>query len=144
MASIPYSILLSQKESVLPKSTIQEHQKFCKNFIKAHQSYEKYKNNSKSKLAFINENVFVLNQKKQIQSDILSWFSTLPEKEKIKIFSIKNKWLVNFFMQLFFIYYRMGNYSYKPLPEMEIFFDDQKNIHQKMRIIIASIICLKY
>ena len=131
MASIPYSILLSEKESVLPKSTIQEHQKFCKNFIRAHQSYEKYKNNSKSKLAFINENVFILNQKKQIQSDILTWFSSLPEKEKIKIFSIKNKWLVNFFMQLFFIYYKMGNYSYKPLPEMEIFFDDQKKYTSK-------------
>ena len=131
MASIPYSVLLSQNENILPKSTILEHQKFCKNFIKAHQSFEKYKNNSKSKLAFISDNVFILNKKTQNQSDILSWYNILPEKEKIKIFTIRNKWLVNFFMQLFFIYYKMGNYSYKPLPEMEIFFDDQKKYTSK-------------
>ena len=132
MASIPYSVLLSQNDNILPKSTILEHQKFCKNFIKAHQSFEKYKNNnSKSKLAFISDNVFILNKKEQNQLDILTWYNNLPEKEKIKIFTIKNKWLVNFFTQLFFIYYKMGNYSYKPLPEMEIFFDDQKKYTSK-------------
>ena len=81
MASIPYSILLSQKQNVLPISTIQEQQKFCKKFLKAHQNFEKYKNTSNSKLAFINENVFLFNQKKQNQIDILTWFNSLQEEE---------------------------------------------------------------
>ena len=126
MASIPYSILLSQKQNVLPISTIQEQQRFCKKFLKAHQNFEKYKNTSNSKLAFINENVFLFNQKKQNQIDILTWFNSLQEEEKLSLFSIKNKWLVNIFSQLFFIYYKMGNYSYKPLSDMCFFFEDQK------------------
>ena len=126
MASIPYSILLCQKEHVLPMSTIQEHQKFCKKFLKAHQTFEKYKNNSNSKLAFINDNVFLFNQKKQSQTDILTWFDSLSEEEKLSLFSIKNKWLVNIFTQMFFIHYKMGNYSYKPLSDMCFCFEDQK------------------
>ena len=127
MASIPYSILLTQKQNVLPISTIQEHQKFCKKFQKEHQTFEKYKNNPNSKLIFISDNVFLFNQKKQKQVDILNWFNSLPEEEKLSILTIKNKWLVNIFRQLFFIYYKMGNYSYKPISDMSFFFEDQKN-----------------
>ena len=125
MASIPYSILLSQKQNVLPISTIEEHQKFCIKFIKAHHTFEKYKNNSNSKLAFINDTVFLINQKKN-QLDVLEWFNSLSEEQKLSLLSIKNKWLVNIFTQLFFIYYKMGNYSYKPLSDMCFCFEDQK------------------
>ena len=125
MASIPYSILLSQKQNVLPVSTIEEHQKFCIKFIKAHHTFEKYKNNSNSKLAFINDTVFLINQKKN-QLDVLEWFNSLSEEQKLSLLSIKNKWLVNIFTQLFFIYYKMGNYSYKPLSDMCFCFEDQK------------------
>ena len=131
MASIPFSILLSPKQNVLPISIIQEQQKFCKKFLKAHQNFEKYKNNSNSKLAFINDNVFLFSQKKQKQLDILTWFNSLNEEEKISLFSIKNKWLVNIFSQLFFIFYKMGNYSYKPLSDMCFFFEDQKKYLSK-------------
>ena len=131
MASIPYSILLCQKEHVLPMSTIQEHQKFCKKFLKAHQTFEKYKNNSNSKLAFINDNVFLFNKKKQSQMDILAWLDSLSDEEKLSLLSIKNKWLVNIFTQMFFIYYKMGNYSYKPLPDMCFCFEDQKKYLSK-------------
>ena len=130
MASIPYSILFSQKRNILPISTIQEHQKFCRKFIKAHQSFEKYKNNSQSKLAFYNDTVYLLNQK-QSQLDVIAWLNTLPEEKKLTLFSIKNKWLTNIFMQLFFIHYKIGNYNYKPLKEMNIFFDDQKKYLSK-------------
>jgi len=126
MASIPYSILLTQKENVLPMSTIQEHQKFCRKFLKVHQAFEKYNNNSKNKLILTNDNVYFFSRKKQTQKDILAWFKSLPIEEKLTILSIKNKWLVNIFSQMFYIYYKMGNYSYKPLQEMYIFFDDQR------------------
>ena len=131
MASIPYSILLSQKQNVLPISAIQEHQQFCKKFLKAHQTFEKYKNNSKSKLAFVNDYVLLFNQKKQNQLDILTWFDSLLEEEKLSIFAIKNKWLVKIFTQFFFIYYKMGNYSYKPLSDMCFFFEDQRKYLSK-------------
>ena len=130
MASIPYSILLNQNDNILPISIIQDHQKFCRQFMKAHQTFEKY-NKTKSKLAFINDNVFLFCKKKQNQEDILNWLSSLPTEEKRSILSIKNKWLVNIFSQLFYIYYKMGNYCFKPLGEMFIFFDDQKKYLNK-------------
>ena len=130
MASIPYTILLSQKNNVIPLSTIQDHQKFCRKFIKAHQTFEKYKNNSQNKIAFYNDTVYLLNQK-QSQLDIIEWLNSLKEEEKLSLLSIKNKWLVNIFTQLFFIYYKIGNYNYKPLDHMHIFFDDQKNYFSK-------------
>ena len=133
MASIPYSILLSQKENILPIPTINEHQKFCKAFIKAQQSFEKYKNNSEDKLVFLYGNVFQVKEKKQKQANILTWFNSLREEEKLRIFSIKNKWLVNIFSQLFYIYYKMGNYNHKPLLEMSIFLEDQRTYSTKTK-----------
>ena len=131
MASIPYSILLSQKENVLPVSAIQEHQKFCKKFLKEHQSFEKYKNNSDDKLVFLCGNVFHYKEKKQKQENILNWLNSLSIDEKLRLFTIRNKWLVNIFSQLFYIYYKMGNYCYKPSLEMCIFFDDQRKYSSK-------------
>ena len=134
MSSIPYSVILTHKNSVLPLPDIHSHQNFCKKFLKAHQSYEKYTNNSKSKITFINENVFLYNkkdQKLQNQIDILHWLGTLNQDERLSLFSIKNKWLMNIFSQMLFIYYKMGNYSYKPMSEMCIFFYNQKNFSSK-------------
>jgi len=130
MASLPYSLLFNQNDNILPISIIQDHQKFCRQFMKAHQTFEKY-NKTKSKLAFINDNVFLFCKKKQNQEDILNWFNSLSIEEKRSILSIKNKWLVNIFSQLFYIYYKMGNYCFKPLGEMFIFFDDQKKYLNK-------------
>jgi len=134
MSSIPYSVILTHKNSVLPLPDIHSHQNFCKKFLKAHQSYEKHTNNSKSKITFINENVFLYNkkdQKLQNQIDILHWLGTLNQDERLSLFSIKNKWLMNIFSQMLFIYYKMGNYSYKPMSEMCIFFYNQKNFSSK-------------
>ena len=129
MASIPFSILLSQKNNVLPIQEIQEHQKFCKAFLKVQNSFEKYNNNSKSKITFTNDNVFLCNsknQKKQNQIDILNWLNSLSSEDRLSIFSIKNKWLANIFIQMCYIYYKMGNYSYKPKSDMCVFFSEQK------------------
>ena len=127
MTSIPYSVILTHKNNVLPLSDVHDHQNFCKKFLKAHQTYEKYKNNSKSKITFVNDNVYLCDQNQQNQLDILNWMNSLNQDERLSLFSIKNKWLMNIFSQMFFIYYKMGNYSYKPLSEMCIFFNNQKN-----------------
>ena len=131
MASIPYSIILTHKNNVLSLSDVQTHQNFCKKFLKAQQYYEKYNNNSKSKITFINSNVYLSIQKSQNQTDILNWLETLNQEDRLSLFSIKNKWLINIFSQMFYIYYKMGNYSYKPLSEMSVFFNDQKNYTSK-------------
>ena len=134
MSSIPYSVILTHKNNVFSLSDTQSHQYFCKKFLKAHQSYEKYTNNSKSKITFINENVFLYNkkdQKMQNQIDILNWIESLNQDERLSLFSINNKWLMNIFSQMLFIYFKMGNYSYKPMSEMCIFFYNQKNFSSK-------------
>ena len=134
MSSIPYTVILTHKINVLPLSYIQEQQNFCKKFLKAQQTYEKYKSNGKSKITFVNENVFLYNekdQKLQNQIDVLNWLSKLNQEERLSLFSLKNKWLINIFSQMFYIYYKMGNYNYKPLSEMCIFFNNQKNYLSK-------------
>ena len=134
MITIPFSILLSSKSNILPLPTIQEHQKFCQKFLKAHQSFGKYKNNSKSKLAFVNENVFLIHQKEQNQQDVLNWFDSLTIEQKMKICSIKNKWFANIITQLFNIYYKVGNCVYKPISEMALLFAEQRKYLQKEEI----------
>ena len=134
MSSTPYSVILTHKINVLPLSYIHDHQNFCKKFLKAQQTYEKYKSNGKSKITFVNENVFLYNekdQKLQNQIDVLNWLSKLNQEERLSLFSLKNKWLINIFSQMFYIYYKMGNYNYKPLSEMSIFFNNQKNYLSK-------------
>ena len=134
MSSIPYTVILTHKINVLPLSYIQEQQNFCKKFLKAQQTYEKYKSNGKSKITFVNENVFLYNekdQKLQNQIDILNWLNKLTQEERLSLFSLKNKWLINIFSQMFYIYYKMGNYSYKPISDMCVFFNNQKNYLSK-------------
>ena len=89
MASIPYSILLCQKENVLPMSTIQDHQKFCKKFLKAHQIFEKYKKNSNSKLAFINDNVFFSIKKNNLKKIYLPGLIHYQKKKNYHYFQLK-------------------------------------------------------
>ena len=48
MSSLPYSILLTENEEILPLLSIQEHQKFCKSLLKFYQSYKKRNSNEKS------------------------------------------------------------------------------------------------
>ena len=134
MSSTPYSVILTHKINVLPLSYIHDYQNFCKKFLKAHQTYEKYKSNGKSKITFVNENVFLYNekdQKLQNQIDILNWLNKLTQEERLSLFSLKNKWLINIFSQMFYIYYKMGNYSYKPTLDMCVFFNNQKNYLSK-------------
>ena len=96
MSSLPYSILLTENEEILPQLSIQEHQKFCKSLLKFYQSYKKRNSNEKSdKNKLKIEDEYFKTQKKQKQEEILKWFENLSEYEKIKICTIKNKWLVN-------------------------------------------------
>ena len=128
MCSLPFSILSKQDENILPLLTIQEHQKFCKSLIKSYQSYEKRKSEEKTDINKYNlEDELFQTQKKQNQEDILKWFENLTEYQKIKICTIKNKWLVNILIQLYLNYKTYDPCYFKPTLEMEDLFQAQKN-----------------
>ena len=112
MSSIPYCILLTQDEKILPLETIQEHQKFCKSFLAL---YENRK--SKDELHLSEKN----------KKKIFKWFKNLTEHQKISICTIKNKWLVNILIQLYLIYNTYDSCYIKPNFDMANLFQIQNN-----------------
>ena len=40
MSSLPFSILLTKNEEIIPLLSIQEHQKFCKSLLKSYLTYK--------------------------------------------------------------------------------------------------------
>ena len=128
MSSIPFSILSSQDDNILPKLTIEEHQNFCKLLLKSYQSYERRKSEERqdrNKCKY--ENEYNENQKKQNQEEIFKWFENLTEYQRIKICTIKNKWLINILIQLYLIYNTYDSCYLKPIIDMEKLFEDHKN-----------------
>ena len=126
MSSLPYILFTSQDEKDL--LTIQEHQNFCKQLLKSYQSYEKRKSEEKiDKNKFKSEEEFLQAQRKQNQDKILKWFENLTEYERIKICTIKNKWLINILIQLYLIYKTYDECYIKPIMDMEELFQPQKN-----------------
>jgi len=103
MISLPISVLSTKIESFISLSTIKEHQQFCKNFLNSYHSFEKKKTGDKEKNKFKFEEEFFQTQKKQNQEEIMKWFSNLKEEERIKICTIKNKWLINLLLQLYLV-----------------------------------------
>ena len=127
MISLPKSVLLTKKEIYISLSTIEEHQKFCKAFLNSYHSFEKKKTEGKSKNNFKFEGEFFQTMKKQNQDEIMKWFFNLTEEQRIKICTIKNKWLVNLLIQLYLITKTYDNVKFKPFLEMKDLFKDSKN-----------------
>ena len=113
MSSIPFCILSTQDEKILPSATIQEHQKFCKSFLAL---YEKRKSKDE------------LNLSKKNQKKIFKWFKSLTENQKISLCTIKNKCLVNILMQLYLFFNTYDSCYLKPNFEMAKLFQAQKGI----------------
>ena len=118
MFSLPYSILVKGESNIIPQDVIQEHQSFCKLFIRAKTQYEKKKNNSK-----INPK----EKNKDNQTKIWNWFEKLSYEQKLKICSIKNKWLVKIIIQLFIIYKLENKHTFEPINSMLFCFSEQYN-----------------
>ena len=127
MSSLPYSILTKEDNDILPLLSINDHQKFCKSLLKSYQSYKKKIEEKTDKYKYKSEEEFLQTQKKQSQEEILKWFEGLTEYQRIKICTIKNKWLVNIFIQLYLIYKTYDTCYIKPILEMEALFQDQNN-----------------
>ena len=127
MISLPKSVLLTKNYNYISLSTIEEHQKFCKAFLNSYHSFEKKKTEGKGKNNFKFEGEFFQTVKKQNQEDIIKWFSNLSEEQRIKICTIKNKWLVNLLIQLYLITKTYDDVYFKPFLEMKDLFKDNKN-----------------
>ena len=120
MSSLPISIFESQDKDI--KLMIQEHQNFCKQLSKLHKSYVKGKTINKTEDEFLQE------RNKQSKEDILNWFKSLSEEERIKICTIKNKWLIDILIQLYLIYQKHDDVYIEPIYDMKDLFYSHKNI----------------
>ena len=127
MSSLPFSVLSTQIEDILPLLSIQEHQKFCKSLLKSYQSYKKKSSDEKTDISKIQFDDFFQIPKKQNQDEILKWFENLTIYDKIKICTIKNKWLVHLFIQLYLVYKTYDTSYLKPTVAMKNLFQAQKN-----------------
>ena len=127
MSSLPFSVLSNQIEDILPLISIQEHQKFCKSFLKSYQSYKKKISDEKIDISMNQYDDFAPMPKKQSRDEILKWFESLSIYEKIKICTIKNKWLVNIFIQLYLVYKTFDTTYLKPTVGIQNLFQAQKN-----------------
>ena len=126
MCSLPYSLLVKADSDILPQSIIQEHQNFCKLFIKYQSSYERKKEENKA----IKDSASTASDKNkdyQNHIKIWNWFENLPLEEKIKVCTIKNKWLVKIIIQLYFFYYIDDKCTFAPIHDMTILFSNQNN-----------------
>ena len=124
MCSLPYTLLGKADSEVLPQSIIQEHQNFCKLFVKYQTSYERKKEENKN----IKDSASLdKNKDNQNHIKIWNWFENLPLDERIKVCTIKNKWLVKIIIQLYFIYYIDSECTFTPINDMNILFSNQNN-----------------
>ena len=129
MYSVPF-FLLNKESNIFTLSDIQNHQNFCKLFVKAQISYERkveeYNNTNKKE-----KKEFKERKEKDLQNKIWIWFENLSLEEKIKICTIRNKWLVKILIQLYFIYSIDNKNTFSPTPEMDIFFSNGFNVNYK-------------
>ena len=124
MCSIPYSLLTKSESNILSQSLIQEHQNFCKLFNKVQTSYERKNEDNKN---ILDSNSPDKNKTKENQLKVWNWFKNLTLEEKIKICTIKNKWLLKIIVQLYFIYSIDNKSTISPINDMDILFSNQKN-----------------
>ena len=115
MYSIPLS-LLTKTSKIINESDIQESQNFCKLFFKAKLSYDNKSEDLK------------LQHTKNLQSNIWQWLDNLPLEEKIKICTIKNKWLIKILIQLSFFHFIDRKTRFEPISDMNMLFANNQNL----------------
>ena len=122
MYSIPLFLLVNENHNILSRSDIQNHQNFCKLFSKVQSSFEAKLEESKSK-----KNHTITKKEKDLPSKVWSWFENLPFDDKIKICTIKNKWVLKIIIQLFFIHFLDNKTTFEPTYDMKILFTSYQN-----------------
>ena len=118
MYSIPL-FLLNNENNILTRADIQNHQNFCKLFFKAQSTFESKLEESKSKKT--------QKKDKDLPSKVWSWFDNLPFEQKLKICTIKNKWVLKILIQLYFIHLMGNKTTFEPSYDMKVLFTTYPN-----------------
>ena len=98
MISTPFIFLKSKKLSSQKETFVKEIQVFAENLIKKKKKFEE---NASKELQF---NPAMKENKELIQKKVLSFISKLSLEERMKLFTLSNKWLVEVLIQLFSLY----------------------------------------
>ena len=116
MISTPYRFLKSKKLSSQKETFIKNIQVFSENLIKKKKKFEE--NASKEHSQF---NPAMKENKELIQKKVLNFISKLSLKERMKLFTISNKWLVEVLIQLFSLYENNNKITFELSDEMAAF-----------------------
>ena len=119
MISTPFRFLKSKKLSSQKETFIKEIQVFAENLIKKKKKFEE--NTSKEHSKF---NLASKENKELIQTKVLNFISKLSIEERMKLFTISNKWLVEVLIQLFSLYEDNNRITFGLNDEMTPFIGD--------------------
>ena len=116
MISTPYRFLKSKKLSSQKETFVKDMQVFAENLIKKKKKFEE--NASKEHSQF---NPAMKENKELIQKKVLNFISKLSLKERMKLFTLSNKWLVEVLIQLFSLYENNNKITFELSDEMAAF-----------------------
>ena len=124
MYSIPLFLLTKElkEQNLFTKSDIENHQYFCRLFSKAQTSFDSKIEESKSQ-----KGQKTAKKDKDLQNKVWLWFDNLNLEQKLKICTIKNKWLLKLIIQLFYINCIDNKTTFEPTSEMGSLFSCQQN-----------------
>ena len=118
MITTPFNLLNLQNLSLLSDTSIKEHQDFAKDLMVE-------MNKSTQREIFSD---YSLKSKDNLyQMKILSWFSNLTNEEKIKVCTIKSKWLVEALYQMYLLFKKDNKIAFEPSDEMLIFLRNERD-----------------
>ena len=122
MITIPFNKLNLNLSDI----SINAHQKFA-NFL-----FEEMSKPHKNKNFDINSTeieLFKENKGKTLQIKVIDWLSRLSAEERIKVSTIKSKWLIDALFQMYLFFKKNSNISFKPNDEMIIFFRNKNRMN---------------
>ena len=121
MISTPFRFLKSKKLSSQKESFTKEIQVFAENLIKKRQKFEENVSKGHSPI-----NLASKENKELIQKKVLNFIYKLSLEERIKLFTISNKWLAEVLIQLFSLYENNDKITFELKGEMTSFICDEK------------------
>ena len=124
MYSIPLFLLTKElkEHKIFSLTDIQEHQNFCRLFEKVQKTFENKLRDSQSQKSLKDPT-----KDKDLPSKVWSWFENLSFEQKLKICTIRNKWLLRIIIQLSFINFLDRRITLEPTSEMNSLFSTDQS-----------------
>ena len=120
MISTPFILLKSKKFSSQKETFIKEIQVFAENLIKEKKKFEGNASKEHSQFSLASKE-----KKELMPKKVLNFISKLSLKERMKLFTISNKWLVEVLIQLFSLYQDNNRIAFGLKDEMAPFICDE-------------------